>query len=128
MKISKKAEYGLLAMVHLAKNKNKQAISIREISNNESMPFEFLSKIFADLERANLVTAKHGANGGYYLAKLAKQITAGDVVEILEGRIAPANCAFCGKSKKCTSKNVWTKVDTAIEKTLKNITLADLIK
>ena len=128
MKISKKAEYGLLAMVHLAKGKNKHAISIREISNNENVPFEFLGKIFAGLEKANLVTAKHGANGGYFLAKSARLITAGDIVEILEGKMSPANCVLCGKNKKCSSKNVWTKVDTAIEKTLKEITLANLIK
>jgi Rrf2 family protein len=128
MKISKKAEYGLRAMVRLAKNKNKRAISIREISNDEGVPFEFLGKIFAGLEKANLITAKHGANGGYYLAKPAKSITAGSIVEKLEGKVTPANCALCGKSKKCLTKNVWRKIDLAINKTLKNITLADLIK
>ena len=127
MRISKKAEYGLTAMVHLAKNKNKRAISIREISNIEGVPFEFLSKIFAVLEKVNLVTAKHGANGGYYLAKDYKKITAKDIVELLENTTS-VDCSFCKKSKKCLTKNVWRKIDTAIEKTLKEITLADLIK
>lgn len=127
MKISKKAEYGLRAMVHLAKNKNKGAISIREISNIEGVPFEFLSKIFADLERENLVTAKHGANGGYYLSKSANVITAGDIVEILEGKIAPVNCASCGKSKKCLTRNVWVKVENSLTKTLNSITLKSLV-
>jgi Rrf2 family protein len=126
MKISKKAEYGLTAMVHLAKNKNKRAISIREISNIEGVPFEFLSKIFAGLEKANLVTAKHGANGGYYLAKDYKKVTAKDIVELLENTTS-VDCSLCGKSKKCLTKNVWRKIDVAIDKTLKSITLKDLI-
>jgi len=128
MKISRKAEYGLTAMVHLAKNKNKRAISIREISHIEGVPFEFLSKIFSGLEKANLVTAKHGANGGYYLAKDYKKITAKDIVEVLENTTSSVDCTFCRKSKNCLTKNVWRKIDIAIEKTLKDITLADLIK
>ena len=128
MRISKRAEYGLTAMVHLAKNKNKRAISIREISNIEGVPFEFLSKIFSDLEKANLVTAKHGAAGGYYLAKPAREITAGKIVEALEGKITPVNCSMCSKADKCASKNVWDKVKKSLSKTLYSIKLADLVK
>lgn len=128
MRISKKAEYGLMAMVHLAKNKNKRAISIREISNIEGVPFEFLSKIFATLERANLVTAKHGANGGYYLAKSAGKITAGNIVEILDGKIMPVECSLCRKAGKCASKSVWDKVRNSLSKTLYSIKLSSLAK
>lgn len=115
-------------MVHLAKNKNKRAISIREISNIESVPFEFLSKIFASLEKANLVAAKHGANGGYYLAKPASAITAGSIVETLEGKITPVECSLCSKAGKCASKNVWDEVKNSLLKTLYSIKLADLVK
>jgi len=128
IKISKKAEYGLTAMVNLAKNKNKRAISIREISNNEDVPYEFLCKIFSDLERAKLVTSKHGANGGYYLAKPANKITAGNIVEILDGKISPVECTLCKKADKCMSKNVWDKVKNTLSKTLYSIKLADLVK
>ena len=128
MKISKKTEYGLRAMVHLAKNKNNKAISIREISNIEGMPFEFLSKIFADLERAKLVKAKHGANGGYFLAKAADKITPGDVVAVLEENIVKTNCYGCSMAAKCKSKNIWQQVQRAINNTIRKKTLADLIK
>ncbi|OGZ79641.1 MAG: hypothetical protein A2528_03300 [Candidatus Staskawiczbacteria bacterium RIFOXYD2_FULL_37_9] len=129
MKISKKAEYGLTAMVHLAKNKGKsnKAISIRKISNIEGVPFEFLSKIFSELEKAKLVTARHGANGGYVLAKNFKKITAKDIVKKLENTTS-VDCSFCKKSKKCLTKNVWRKIDVAINKTLQSITLENLIK
>jgi Rrf2 family transcriptional regulator, cysteine metabolism repressor len=128
MRISKRAEYGLTAMVHLAKNKkNKKAISIREISNIESVPFEFLSKIFACLERANLVIAKHGASGGYILAGSPQKITAGDVVSLLEN-MSTIDCKFCSKSKKCLTRSVWGRVDQAVGETLKSITLESLIR
>lgn len=125
MKVSKRAQYALTAMVHLAKN--KKTVSIREISNLEKVPFEFLSKIFSGLEKANLVLAKHGANGGYVLARNPSKITAMDIVGLLDG-INAVDCKFCPKLEKCLTKNVWGKVDMAVAKTLASITLSDLVK
>lgn len=114
-------------MVHLAKGKNKKAISIREISNIEGVPFEFLSKIFCSLEKGKLVTSQHGALGGYLLAKIPNKIAIIDIIELLED-INTVNCSQCLRSKKCLAKNVWNKIDKAVSKTLSSITLADLIK
>lgn len=131
MKISKKAEYGLTAMVHLAKNapagKNKKAVSIRQISNIEGVPFEFLSKIFSILEKGKLVAARHGANGGYFLAKSPAKIVVSDIIKLLED-IKTVDCRLCARSKKCLAKNVWIKIDEAVNKTLQSITLQELIK
>lgn len=127
MKVSKRAQYGLTAMVHLARNKTKKAISIRQISNIEKAPFEFLSKIFVDLEKNGLVSSRHGANGGYVLAKLPEKITVMDIVGLLED-VNAVNCEFCPKLKKCLTKNVWVRVDEAVSKTLDSITLKDLVK
>jgi len=127
MKISKRAEYGLTAMVHLAKNKTKKAVSIRQISNIEGVPFEFLSKIFAVLEKGNLVVSHHGANGGYVLARSPIKITAANIITLLEDTNT-VNCSRCLISKKCLAKNVWKQIDIAIDKTLDGITLAKLIK
>ena len=132
MKISKKAEYGLTAMVHLAKSllaqagKSNKAVSIRQISNIEGVPFEFLSKIFSNLEKGKLVVGHHGANGGYSLAKNPGKIAIIDIIELLED-INTVNCRLCARAKKCLAKNVWSKIDLAIIKTLKSITLKDLI-
>ena len=133
MKISKKAEYGLTAMVHLAKNlprskagKSNKAVSIRQISNIEGVPFEFLSKIFSSLEKGKLVTARHGANGGYSLAKNPNKIAIIDIIGLLEN-INTVNCGQCLRAKKCLAKSVWSKIDLAIVRTLKSITLKDLL-
>ena len=134
MKISKRAQYGLTAMVHLARNEKaknskqrRKAVSVRELSNIEVVPYAFLSKIFSTLEKAKLVESKYGANGGYILTKNPDKITVIDIVGLLEN-INTVDCRLCGKSKKCLTKNVWGKVDMAIGKTLGSITLADLIR
>ena len=125
MKVSKRAEYGLTAMVHLARAKNKNAVSIRQIANTEGVPFEFLSKIFPDLEKAGLVKGKLGMNGGYFLAKPASKISVFDVVGRLENMTA-TECGICSMSKKCSTKNIWKMVDESIGKTLKSIKLSSL--
>lgn len=136
MKISKKAQYALTAMVHLARKKaqkvaglgrGRNAVSIREISNIEKVPFEFLSKIFSVLEKAGLVRAIYGSNGGYVLAKSPGKISAMDIVQLLE-KVNTVDCRLCAKSRKCLTKSVWGRVDLAVNKTLSSITLADLVK
>jgi len=83
MKISKKAQYGLRAMVYLAKNKER-VVSLKEIAESEKISVDFLEKIIKDLHEAKLVKSKKGAGGGYLLAKKAEKIYAGEIVEILE--------------------------------------------
>ena len=128
IKVSKKAQYGLRAMVLLAKNHGaKHILSVREISNKEAIPYGFLEKIILQLENAGLVESKKGALGGYVLSSTPAKISAKDIVDILEGKESTVDCRLCGKAKKCLTKNVWKKIDLAIEKTLKSITLKDLI-
>ena len=127
-KISKKAQYGMRAMICLARDfKKGKVVAIKEISKKEGIPFEFLGKIFSDLEKAGLARSKKGFGGGYVLAKNPSKITTKDIVKALENT-TPVNCNFCGMAKKCTSKNVWGKIDKAMEKTLKSIKLSNLIK
>jgi Rrf2 family protein len=127
MQVSKKAQYGLRAMVYLAKKNNKEFFSLKDISRQESIPFDFLEKIMSKLEKKGLVRSKKGVQGGYGLAKKPQKITAKDIVETLENTTA-VDCSFCGKSRKCLTKNVWKKINDSISKTLKSITLKDLIK
>jgi Rrf2 family protein len=128
MQVSKKAQYGLRAMVCLSKAKDKLPVPLKNISLAEGIPFEFLEKIISELEKAKLVKGKKGSGGGYVLSKKPKSITINDIFSVLEKTTIPVDCSFCGKSKKCASRNVWKKVEIAINKTLKAITLADLGK
>lgn len=127
IKISKKSQYGLRAMVCLAKSyKAKRILSVKIISEKEGIPFDFLEKIISQLERAKLVKGKRGIGGGYVLAKSPNKITAKDIVQTLEETV-PVNCLLCDKSKRCLSKSVWKRIENNINKTLKSITLNELI-
>jgi len=129
LKISKRVQYGLRAMVFLAKGyKSKKIFSAKTISEKEGIPFDFLEKIILQLEKAKLVKGKKGVQGGYILSKSPKKISANDVASVLEDNKTPVDCALCGRKSQCLTKNVWLKVGTALNKTLEAITLEYLIR
>ena len=114
-------------MVCLAKfSCKKQICSTKMISEKEGIPFDFLEKIISKLEKSGLVKGKKGIRGGYFLAKLASKISAGNIVRALEGENPAVNCSLCGKSRKCSSKNVWKKTEDSMNKTLDSIKLSSL--
>ena len=129
LKISKRAQYGLRAMICLSKSyKEGQVLSIKTISEREGIPFDFLEKIILQLEKAKLVRGKKGVRGGYILLRSPKKISANDVVSALEENRKTVDCTLCTRKRKCLTKNVWLKVEMALNKTLEAITLENLIK
>jgi len=129
MKISTKSQYGLRAMVYLARFKSKIS-PLKEISEKEGISFDYLEKIISKLEKADLVKSKKGVQGGYFLAKKPSKIKVGEVIRSLEGEMALVKCLkyFCPKEKRCLTKNFWKKLNNAIDSALNSVTLADLIK
>ena len=128
MRVSKKSQYGLRAMVYLAKHSSEDKVcSIKEISEKEKISFDYLEKIILELQEAGLVKAKKGVQGGYFLAKEPNKITAGQVVRVLESTV-PVGCLGCQMARICSTKSVWDKVQDSLDSTLDSMTLADLIK
>lgn len=135
MKISKKSQYGLRAMTYLAKvSKDKKICPLKEISEIEEISFDFLEKIFSKLEKVNLVKAKKGVRGGYFLARNPQKIKVGQIIRVLEGTMAPVKCLereikfLCPQEKRCLTKNFWQKLQNSLNFTLNSITLKDLLK
>jgi Rrf2 family protein len=134
MKLSTKSTYGLRAMVNIALEEEKRAISISEISKKEGISSVYLEQLLNKLRRKNLVKSVRGPAGGYILSRSPSNITVGDIVKTLEGSITPVDCAagregwknVCGKSKNCVAKIVWAKLARAIDDCLESVTLADL--
>jgi Rrf2 family protein len=129
MRISTKSQYGLRAMIYLAKNKNR-ICPLKEVSEKEEIPFDYLEKIIVKLEKIDLVRAKKGVQGGYFLSKEPSEIKVGEIIEALEGKSNLVKCLqyFCSRSKKCSAKFFWQKLNKAINSALNSITLADLTK
>lgn len=135
MKISKKTQYGIRAMVYLAKfSKKKKLCCLKKISQEEGIPFSFLEKIIAKLVKKGLVKARKGAKGGYYLAKKADKIKVGKVIEILEDVTAPVACLekkinfLCPRENLCLAKKFWKRFQKTINTALDSMTLGELIK
>ena len=90
MMFSSKSEYGVRVMVELARRtSNGAVISLAEIAERNEMPLAYLEHLVARLRKAGLVDSRRGARGGYLLARPAGQITMAEIIEALEGSIAP---------------------------------------
>src|ERR1700686_827037 len=92
MMFSTKAEYGVRVMVELARRAGEDPIPLAEIAEHDGLPLAYLEHLVARLRKAGLVDSRRGSRGGYLLARPAKDISMADVVEALEGSIAPIEC------------------------------------
>src|ERR1700733_16050225 len=92
MMFSTKAEYGVRVMVELARRAGGEPIPLAEIAAHDGLPLAYLEHLVARLRKAGLIESRRGSRGGYMLARAPKEITMAEVVEALEGSIAPIEC------------------------------------
>ena len=139
MRLSKRGEYGLRAMIILAEPVDTNAmpvVQIREIAEREHISAKFLEQILLALKNAGLLHSKMGVGGGYYLARSASEITLGQIFRVLDGPIAPINCVSqmsyescgCPDEQTCGLRLVMGDVRNAISEILDNTSLADVTK
>lgn len=128
MKFSTKAEYGLKAMVCLARCYPDQK-NIKAICLEEHIPDKYLERLIGELRKSRMVFSQKGKNGGYVLSKKPDLLKVGEIVETLEGPIAPMKCVgkVCSMQRQCSSNVVWNKLGAQIKKTLYGIKLSELI-
>jgi Rrf2 family cysteine metabolism transcriptional repressor len=139
MMFSTKSEYGVRVMVELARQGGEEPIPLAEIAERGGLPLAYLEHLVARLRKAGLVDSRRGSRGGYLLARSATEITMAEVVEALEGSIAPIECITEGSDGSivcsreldpghvCPTKLLWTRVRFSIVRTLQETTLADLV-
>jgi len=140
MLFSTKAEYGVRLMVELGRQPGSRPVSLNAIADAERLPLSYLEHLVAKLRKAGLVTSTRGANGGYRLAHPAEEITMIEVVEALEGPIAPMECfhetpegkVLCSHAdevdRTCATKLLWTRVQGGVNRALAGTTLAELVE
>lgn len=136
MRLSKRGEYGLRAMIDLASwSSGKKYIQLKEIADRENIPIKFLEQIMLNLKNAGLVGSRMGVNGGYYLSKSPDHITLGQIIRILDGPLAPIRCVSqtayepcnCPDENTCGLRRVMFRVRNAIADILDNETLAEVV-
>jgi len=123
MRLSARSEYGLLALIDLVGT--ERPLAMRELAETRGIPAAFLEQLLADLRRAGLVHAVRGAHGGFTLARPADAITALQIIEALEGPIAPSVCApgACVREEDCAAASVWGTVADSMRSALEGFTL-----
>lgn len=126
MKFSTRAEYGLKAMLNLAHSFPAQK-NITELSKEESISSKYLERLMGTLKKEGLVVSSRGTAGGYTLSKKPSKMTAGEIVEALDGPIAPMGCSGSECAKNCASSSIWIELEKQIKKTLHSSTLEKLI-
>jgi Rrf2 family protein len=130
LKLTKKADYALIAMRHLAQHADVGACSAKDLADIYGIPQEALAKILQGLTKAGLLASQHGTNGGYVLARDARTITAFEVIQAIEGPMLMTSCSTtardCDQSSRCTVREPLRKVSRSIEEVLSQLTIWDL--
>ncbi len=134
MKLSTRGRYGLRAMIDMAQSDEKGPIATRTIAERQGISERYLEQLMVPLKRAGLIKSVRGSQGGYTLGKSPQDITAGDIIRVLEGPIAPVECVSetnpeaCSRADYCVTRVIWTKVRDSIAEVLDSYTLVDLAR
>jgi Rrf2 family protein len=130
LKLTKKADYALMAMKHLAEHADGGACSAKDVADSYGIPVEALAKILQRLVKAGLLQSQHGTKGGYTLARNARTITAFEVIRAIDGPLFITSCITvrgeCDQSERCTIREPLRRVNDSIEQVLRRITIADM--
>lgn len=140
MRLSKRGEYGLRAMIILAGTPGLGSalpvVQIKEISEREKIPAKYLEQILLALKNAGLLHSRMGVGGGYYLARPPGEITLGQIFRVLDGPLAPIRCVSqmayepcgCPDEQTCGLRLVMGDVRNAITQILDRTSLADVTR
>jgi FeS assembly SUF system regulator len=129
LKLTKKADYGLIALRHLAESK-QQALSAKDIADAYHIPQEVLAKILQRLVKAGLVHSRHGTNGGYVLARDPRTISALETIVAIDGPLFITSCSnekiHCEQEEMCSVREPLRKVNESIRRLLADISIWDM--
>ena len=130
LRLSKKADYALIAMKHLTVHSDRGAASAREIAEQYDIPIELMAKVLQRLVRRGLLASHHGTRGGYQLAHKATQISVADVIQAIEGPVSVTACSTedsqCEQYAKCNVRDPLWRVRERILAALGECTIAEL--
>jgi Rrf2 family protein len=120
-------------MLDLAQSSPDEYVTIKSIAQRQQISGKYLEQIIAALSRAGYVKSVRGSQGGYKLARPAKDYTVGMILRLIEGSLAPVACLendpnLCSRCNDCVTLGVWKQIDAAISGVVDNITLADLVQ
>ena len=132
MQLSTKSRYATRAMVELARYYGQGPVQLKEIASSQDISVKYLEQVLLPLRTSGYIYTVKGARGGYCLSENPEKITVYNIVECVEGSLAPVACVdksdFCQRTESCVTREVWARLKTVIARELEGITLADLAK
>lgn len=132
MKLSTRGRYATRALLDLALHGGGGPVSLREVSERQAISAKYLDQILTQLRRAGFIRASRGSRGGFQITADPESLTLLDIMNAVEGRMAILDCVVdpsrCDRAADCITREVWSEVTVAMERVLRNTTLADLIR
>jgi Rrf2 family protein len=130
LRLSKKADYGLIALMHLASGKTGPSASAKEIADAYGLPQPLLAKVLQKLTRGGVLAAAHGTNGGYRLARRADAISALEVIRAIDGPVFLTSCsssnAGCHQTTRCTARAPLERIRADLLGLLASVTISEM--
>jgi len=131
MKLTSKGRYAVTAMIDIALNHDKGAITLSLISERQGISLSYLEQLFAKLKKSELVSSARGPGGGYRLSRSAAEISIGQIIRAVDESVDARKCAGkanCHGGEQCLSHELWTDLSATIDSFLKSITLQDVVE
>jgi Rrf2 family protein len=130
LRLSKKADYALMAMKHLALRPDRGSASAREIAEHYDIPIELMAKVLQRLARRGLLVSQQGTRGGYLLARPATEMSVADVIQAVDGPLAVTACATtedtCDQYDKCNIRDPLWRIKDRIVTALSTCSIAEM--
>ena len=133
MNLTTKGRYGMAAMCELAAKADEEPMPISQIAKNLDLSQRYLEQLFRQLKASGLVDSTRGAKGGYYLTRKPEDITTGDILTALEGRIVSVGCQgkecseVCEDPESCLTRPLWMKIQEDVMDIVNSTSLKDLV-
>jgi Rrf2 family protein len=132
LRLTKKADYGLMALKFIAEHSDSVSLSAKDIAEAYHIPPQLLAKILQRLAKEGLLRSHAGMNGGYTLSRGASEITAFEVIRAIDGPLFITSCVtesgLCDLTNSCTIKEPLARVNDSISDVLKKIRISDLVE
>lgn len=132
MKLSTRGQYGTRALLDLALHHGKEPILLKDIARRQQISLSYLEHLISPLIVAGIVRSTKGPKGGVSLAKNPGDIRLSQVINLLEGSMAPVECVdnpeVCSRSASCVTRDIWSEIKKATNGVLESVTLQDLVE
>ena len=132
MKLSTRVRYGTKALLELALHWGEGPVLLKDIAQRQQIPLPYLEHLIGPLVQAGIIKSSRGTRGGVTLLKPPEEIILSEVIQLLDGSIAPVECVHkpetCPRSDLCVTHDIWDEIKEAVSKVLGSITLQDLVE